>query len=637
MGYTVIFQPSGRRGKVDEGTTLLDAARELGVAIESLCGAARVCGKCKVRIEEGHSPKYGIESKANNLSPVLEEEKGKLEENELNNHYRLACCADVRGDVLVFVPAESRTGRQIILETGRERDISIDPVVKNYYIEMPPAAMDDQRDDFRRIKSALERKYGLQELHLLDYPVATTLSEIIRRADWKVTVSVWGGKEIIKVSPGLAENLWGVAVDIGSTTVAAYLCNLRTGETVAKKSMMNPQIVYGEDILSRITYSLTNKDGLGKMSKAIVDGINSLLEALAEEARLATGDIIDMVLVGNTIMHHIMLSIDPGYVGRVPFVPAFKCGMDIKARDLGLKINKGSYVHWLPLEAGFVGADNIAVLIAEEPYRQEEAMLIIDIGTNGEIVLGNRERLFSTSCAAGPALEGAHIKYGMRAAFGAIEGVMIDPQTKIPRMKIIGQDGWFKAADKPLARGICGSGIIDVCAEMFKSGIIERTGRFNQQIRNPRVRRGADGKMEYVLCYAGETAIGRDITVTQGDIRAIQLAKSALYCGAEYLMEKFGVDQPDRIVFAGAFGSYINKESAMVIGMVPDCDLENVHAVGNAAGDGAKLALLSTKKREEAAEIAEKVIFIETATEPDFQIRFAKALAFPHRKAKFDR
>jgi uncharacterized 2Fe-2S/4Fe-4S cluster protein (DUF4445 family) len=311
--------------------------------------------------------------------------------------------------------------------------------------------------------------------------------------------------------------------------------------------------------------------------------------------------------------------------------------MDIKARDLGLKINKGSYVHWLPLEAGFVGADNIAVLIAEEPYRREEAMLIIDIGTNGEIVLGNRERLFSTSCATGPALEGAHIKYGMRAAFGAIEGVMIDPQTKIPRMKIIGQDGWFKAADKPLARGICGSGIIDVCAEMFKSGIIERTGRFNQQIRNPRVRRGADGKMEYVLCYAGETAIGRDITVTQGDIRAIQLAKSALYCGAEYLMEKFGVDQPDRIVFAGAFGSYINKESAMVIGMVPDCDLENVHAVGNAAGDGAKLALLSTKKREEAAEIAEKVIFIETATEPDFQIRFAKALAFPHRKAKFDR
>ena len=634
MGFTVIFQPSGRRAKVDEGTTLLDAARGLGVDIESLCGAARVCGKCKVRIEEGIFHKFGIESKVNNLSPVLEEEKEKLEDNELNNHYRLACCAAVRGDVLVFVPAESRIGTQVILETGRERDISIDPVVKNYYIEMPPASMDDQRDDLKRIKSALLQKYGLQEL-LLDYPVAAALPEIIRRADWKVTVSVWGEKEIIKVSPGLAESLWGVAVDIGSTTIAAYLCDLRTGETVAKKSMMNPQIAYGEDILSRITYSLTNKDGLAKMSKAIVEGINSLLQALAEETRLATEDIIDMVLVGTTVMHHIMLSIDPAYVGRVPFTPALKCGIDIKARDLGLKINKSSYVHWLPLEAGFVGADNTAVIIAEEPYRQEETMLIIDIGTNGEIVFGNRESLYSTSCATGPALEGAHIKYGMRAAFGAIEGVAIDPQTKIPRIKIIGQDGWFKAGDKPLAKGICGSGIIDVCAEMFKSGIIDGSGRFNQQILSPRVRRGADGKMEYVLCYAVETAVGRDITVTQGDIRAIQLAKSALYCGAEYLMKKFGVDKPGRIVLAGAFGSYINKESAMVIGMIPDCDLEKVQAVGNAAGDGAKLALLSAKKRKEAEEIAEKVTFIETAAEPDFQIRFAEALSFPHKRHKF--
>jgi uncharacterized 2Fe-2S/4Fe-4S cluster protein (DUF4445 family) len=634
VGYTVIFQPSGRRGKVEEGTTLLDAARGLGVDIESLCGAARVCGKCKVRIEEGYFQKFGIESRANNLSSVLKEEKEKLEEYELYNHYRLACCAAVRGDVLVFVPAESRTGGQVILETGRKRDISIDPVVKNYYIEMPSAAMDDQRDDFERIRSALVQRYGLQEL-LLDYPVAKTLSETIRRAGWKVTVSVWDEKEIIKVSPGLVENLWGVAVDIGSTTVAAYLCNLRTGETVAKKSIMNPQIVYGEDILSRITYSLTNKNGLEKMSKAIVGGINSLLDALVEEARLTNEDIIDMVLVGNTVMHHIMLSIDPAYVGRVPFTPAFKCGIDIKARDLGLKMNKSSYVHWLPLEAGFVGADNIAVLIAEEPYRQEEATLIVDIGTNGEIVFGNRERLFSTSCATGPALEGAHIKYGMRAAFGAIEGVMIDPQTKVPRVKIIGEEGWFKAGDKPLARGICGSGIIDVCAEMFKTGIIDGTGRFNRQISGPRVRRGADGKMEYVLCFAGETAIGRDITVTQGDIRAIQLAKSALYCGAEYLMQKFGVEKPDRIVFAGAFGSFINKESAMVIGMVPDCDLEKVCAVGNAAGDGAKLALLSAKKRQEAEEIAKKVTFIETAAEPDFQIRFAEALSFPHKRHNF--
>lgn len=635
MGYAVIFQPLGLRGTVEEGTTLLDAARKLGVDIESPCGAARVCGKCKVRIEEGHFQKFGIESKISNLSPILEEEREKLEASEINSGYRLACCASVKGDVLVFVPEESRAGRQIILETGRERKTPVDPVVKNYYIEMSPAVLGDQKDDFMRIKSALAQKFDLQEVNALDFPVATTLSEIIRRADWKLTVSLWNDKEIIKVFPGLVENYWGAAVDIGSTTVAAYLCNLRTGETVAKKSMMNPQIVYGEDILSRITYSMTNKEGLEKMSKAIIDGINSLLEALAEEVGLVPEDIVDLVLVGNTVMHHIMLSIDPKYVGLAPFVPAFKCGIDFKARDLGIRINRGSYVHWLPLEAGFVGADNVAVLIAEEPYRQDEVVLIIDIGTNGEIVLGNREKLFSTSCATGPALEGAQIKFGMRAAVGAIEGVMIDTQTKNPRIKIIGQEDWFKEGDEPLARGICGSGIIDACAEMFKAGIIDSTGRFNRRIANPRIRRGAEGKMEYVLCFAGETAIGKDITVTQGDIRAIQLAKSALYCGAEYLMEKYGLAKPDRIVFAGAFGSYINKESAMVIGMVPDCDLEKIQAVGNAAGDGAKLALLNSKKRKEAGEIARKVNFVETAAEPDFQFRFAEAMAFPHKRHKF--
>ena len=635
MGHTVIFQPSGRRGTVEDGINLLEAARQLGVDIESPCGAARICGKCKVRVEEGDFEKFGIVSKAENLSPHMEEERDELEAGELANNYRLACCATVNGNVLIFVPEESRGAQQVILETGREREIKVDPIVKNYYIEMVPATLDDQTDDFMRMKKALAEKYDLQNVEYIDYFVTVNLPETIRAAGWKVTVSVWDGQEIVKVSPGLVEDPYGVAIDVGSTTVAGYLCNLRTGESTIKKSMMNPQITYGEDVLSRITYSMMNDDGLEKMSSSMIEGINNLLKGMAEEAGLSVEDILDLTLVGNTAMHHLLLNIDPKYVGRAPFAPAFKCSVDYKARDLGIKMNKSSYVHWLPIEAGFVGADNVAVLIAEEPYKQDEMMLVIDIGTNGEIVFGNSEKLYSTSCATGPALEGAQIRFGMRAAPGAVEWVKIDAETREPQFKIIGKEDWFKEGDEPLAKGICGSGIIDVIAEMFKAGIIDKTGRFNQKLDTPRIRRGADGKMEYILCYAQETSIDKDITVTQGDVRAIQLAKSALYCGAEYLMEKRGAEKPDHIVLAGAFGSYINKESAMVMGMVPDCALDNVNAVGNAAGDGAKLALVSKAKRDEARKVALDVEFVETATEPDFQERFANAMAFPHRTHKF--
>lgn len=635
MGHTVIFQPSGRRGTVEDGVNLLEAARQLGVDIESPCGGARVCGKCKVRVEEGDFEKFGIISKASNLSALMEEEREELEKGEIEKNYRLACCTAVEGDVLIFVPEESRGAQQVILETGRERDISVDPIVKNYYIEMVPATLDDQTDDFMRMKDVLAEKYDLHNIEYIDYFVTVNLPETIRAADWKVTVSIWNDKEIVKVSPGLVEDPWGVAIDVGSTTVAGYLCNLRTGESTVKKSMMNPQITYGEDVLSRITYSMMNDDGLDKMSSAMIEGINNLIKGMAEEAGLSVEDIVDLTLVGNTAMHHLLLNIDPKYVGRAPFAPAFKCSVDFKARDLGIKMNKASYAHWLPIEAGFVGADNVAVLIAEEPYNQDGMMLVIDIGTNGEIVFGNREKLFSTSCATGPALEGAQIRFGMRAAPGAIEWVKIDPETKEPQFKIIGKEDWFKEGDEPLAKGICGSGIIDVIAEMFKAGVIDKTGRFNKKLDTPRIRMGEDGKMEYILSYARETSIGKDITVTQGDVRAIQLAKSALYCGAEYLMEKRGVSKPDQIVLAGAFGSYINKESAMVMGMVPNCNLDNVNAVGNAAGDGAKLALVSKAKRAEAQKMALEVEFIETATEPDFQERFADAMAFPHRKHEF--
>ncbi|MCL6557710.1 MAG: ASKHA domain-containing protein [Firmicutes bacterium] len=638
MEHLVIFQPSGRRGKVEDGTTLLDASHELGVDIEAVCGGVKVCGKCKVKIEEGFFEKFNIDSKMAHLSPLQEEEKEFLTEEMIKDGYRLSCCCEVHGDVLVFVPEESRGAKQVVLETGKDRTFNLDPAVRKYYVELTPATLEDHTGDYERLAAALYEKYGLPENLGIDYFCLLRLPNTIRDSDWKVTATVWDDKEIIAVEPGLAEKTVGLAVDIGTTTVAAYLCDLRTGEVLIRDSMMNPQVRYGEDVLSRITYHMMNEDGLEKLHKAIIEGLNTLADRMTKEIGLSATDIMEITLVFNTVMQHIALNIDPKFVGRSPFTAGVKSSLNIKARDLGIKVNKCAYVHTLPVEAGFVGPDNVACLIAEEPYKQtEEVRLLIDIGTNGEIDVGNGKRMMCTSCATGPALEGAQIKFGMRAAPGAIEKIRINPETLEPTYKVIGKEEWYPQIEKTEAKGLCGSGIIDIIAELFKSGIIDKSGRFNLKLGslNPRIRRGEDGKPEYVCAWARETAIGKDVTITQADVRAVQLAKAALYCGAEYLMEKYGVNKVDSIALAGAFGSYIDRESAMVMGMLPDCDLERVQAVGNAAGDGAKLALLDRGKRREASEIARKVEFVETAIEPDFQARFALAMAFPHAKHKF--
>jgi len=636
MSHRVIFQPSGRRGRVEHGITLLEAARELGVDIESVCGGVKVCGKCKVKVEEGFFEKFGIDSRMDHLSPLQEEEKEFLTEAELADNYRLACCCEVRGDVLLFVPEESRGAKQVVLETGKERHYRLNPAVRKYYVEMAEATLEDHRGDYERLREALHSKYGLPADLEIDYFVLRDLPGVMRAGRWKVTAAVWNNKEIISVEPGLRETCVGLAVDIGTTTVAAYLCDLRSGEVLVVDSMMNPQVRYGEDVLSRITYSMMNEDGLEKMHNAIIDGLNTLAGRMTEKVGLLPTDIMEVTLVFNTAMQHIALCIDPKFLGRSPFAPGTKAARDIKARDLGLKVGRAANVHCLPVESGFVGPDNVAVLIAEEPYREKEKVrLIIDIGTNGEIDLGNEKRLLCTSCATGPALEGAQIKFGMRAAPGAIEKIVIDPETLDVAYKVIGQEQWYPQIKKTEAKGICGSGIIDMVAQLFRAGIIDRSGRFNLKLDHPRVRRGEDGKPEYVVAWAEETSIGKDITFTQADVRAVQLAKAALYVGAKYLMEKWGADRIDSVTLAGAFGSYIDRESAMVIGMFPDCPLDEVVAVGNAAGDGAKLALLDTGKREEAAWIARRVEFVETAVEPDFQTRFAAAMAFPHSTDKF--
>lgn len=636
--HKVIFQPSGRRGEVEEGKTLLEAAQSLGVDIEALCGNKKVCGKCKVRIEEGYFEKDNIDSGMSHLSPVSEDEKKHIKPED-GPGIRLACSTEVRGNVKIFVPERSRAGKQIVRKAAKELAIALDPAVKKYNIDLvPPTLHDMATGDCERVIKFLEDNYGLKGL-TFDYNVLKNLQDILREGNWKATATVWMDKEIIKIEPDFVETCYGLAVDIGTTTCVGYLSDLNIGKVISTESIMNPQVPYGEDVMSRITYAMSNPAGLETMQKAIINGLNEIIEKAISEVREGGPNpgfaIDDLTIVFNTAMHHIFLGLNPVYIGRSPFIPAVQSSLNIKARDLGLRINPAAYVHVLPIEAGFVGADNVGVLIAEEPYNQDEMVLIIDIGTNGELLLGNRNKVCSTSCATGPAFEGAQIKFGMRAAPGAIETVRIDPETKEPLYKVIGKADWHMHLEAVNSKGICGSGIIEVVAEMFKAGIIDKSGRFVMDLNTARVRKDSEGKPEYVLAWAEETSINTDITVTQGDVRALQLAKGALYTGAKLMMKKLGIATLDRVVLAGAFGSHINKEASLTLGMFPDCQIDKIYAVGNAAGDGARMALLNKNKRVEAADKARWVEFVEIATDPAFEKEFMQAMHIPHMKDKF--
>jgi len=632
--FQVIFQPSGRRGEVEEGKTILETSRELGVEIESICGGERSCGKCKVKLEEGFFERYGINSNPKHLFPFTEEEGKFINEIEKKEGYRLACAAQIKGNVLIFIPEESRAGKQVVRKAATERKIELNPAIQLYYMELSPPSFQDLHGDLDRLKKVLLEKYRLSSLDI-DYFALLKLPGVLRQAGWKVTAVIWMEKEILDIKPGKVENAYGVAIDVGTTTVAAYLCNLKSGEVMATESMMNPQISYGEDVMSRISYVVNHpEDGLERMHRLIIDGLNQLIRSITEKCHLAPEDILELTFVGNTVMHHLFLKIDPQYLGISPFPPAVHQSINVKAKDLDLKVHPSANVYLLPIEAGFVGADNVGVLIAEEPYRQDQLVLIIDIGTNGELVMGSRKVLISSSCATGPALEGATIKFGMRAAPGAIERVRIDPQTLEVDFKVVGEEHWRSELKSVKAKGICGSGIIDAIAELYRNGIIDKSGRFNPNVQSSRMRI-SEGKPEFIVAWKEETSIGKEITITQSDVRNVQLAKGAIYAGAKLMMKSLGVEKMDKVILAGAFGSYIDKEKAMILGMFPDCDLANVYAVGNAAGDGARIALLNRDKRQEAEEMARKVEYMELTIEEDFQKEFVDAMHFPHTKDSF--
>ena len=687
--HTIILQPSGSRGQVDEGTSVRSAARELGVEIESICAENATCGKCMVLIEEGRFEKYNIDSQQANLSPVGTEERAYLERRPKLlkdkgwriGQVRLSCQSKILGDVLINVPEESRGNKQIVRKSASNRPIEIKPAIRKYLVTMSPPNLERPIADWERLAKGLETSMQLvrgvdakvprwYDLNI-DYQCLRTLSKTLRDAKWSVTVSVWNDKEVIAVQAGYHEESYGAAVDIGSTTVALYLCNLRTGELLAAESEMNPQIVYGEDVMSRIQYAIEHPDGLEKLHKAIISTLNKLLKQAVHSANMslratakqspvdeeiASGDpemigageqvrprndikmndILEMVLVGNSTMHHVLLNLHPKDLGLAPFVPTIHKSVDIKARELGLHFNPSGNIHVLPTIASFVGADTSAMILAEEPHKQDENWLLIDVGTNAELVLGNRKRLVCTSTPTGPALEGAHVEYGMRAAPGAMERIHIDEVTLEPKYKVIGVDGWNidHAEFKGQVKGICGSAIIDGVAELFRAGIVDSRGKFKKNLETNRIRQGESG-WEYVVAWAEETSIGRDIPMTQQDVRQIQLAKAALFTAARTLLKRFGLQDPDKVILAGGFGSFIDKEKAMLIGLIPDCVLENVYAVGNAAGDGARIALLNIEKRNEIDAVTRNVERFELPTDPDFQNQFMLATSFPHMSEPF--
>jgi uncharacterized 2Fe-2S/4Fe-4S cluster protein (DUF4445 family) len=665
----VIFQPSGRRGEVPKGITVIEASRLLGVDIEALCGEKKVCGKCVVRIEEGHFEKYGIQSSISNVSPWQEEEEKFINDERREKGFRLGCVATVQDDILVFVPEESRAGKQVVSKAARDIYIEHNPAVKLYYVEVDEPTFEEPTGDFERVCRGLEREHGLSDL-TIDIFALRQLPVALRDGKWAVTVSVWNDKEVIRVRPGKLDRTYGLAIDVGTTTVAAYFCDLTTMEVVDTVSMMNPQCKYGEDVMARITYHMTTPDGLQRMSDDIIEGVNELINKAVENTyppkkkkkkkkgedgpaemvevpvegktylRLGIEDIEDITIGFNTAMHHIFLSLDPEFVGMAPFPPVLHHSLDIKARDLGIKINPSSYMFVLPIEAGFVGADNVGVLLAEEPYKHEENQLIIDIGTNGELVLGNRHKLISSSCATGPALEGAQIAFGMRAAPGAMERILIDPETKEVDYKVIGREAWRKYSDpkEMKAKGICGSGILDLLAELYRAGVIAKSGVFNKKAlkEHPRFRKNPDtNQPEFVLAWAEESSIDKDIVVTQKDIRQIQLAKGALYAGCKLMVKRMGLDKVDTVKIAGAFGTHVDREKALIMGLFPDCEIEMIQGVGNAAGDGCRAALLNVKKRVEANWCSRNVEYIELTVESTFQQEFMEAMQLPHMTDEF--
>jgi uncharacterized 2Fe-2S/4Fe-4S cluster protein (DUF4445 family) len=636
----VVFQPSGRRGTFEVGTPLLDAARSLGVYVESVCGGRGICGRCQISVSEGTFAKENLTSAADHLEGATEAETRYATLRNLPEDRRLSCQAKILGDLVVDIPTDAQTNRQVVRKRAEAKTIEPDSAITLVTVSIDEPDMETPRGDIDRLREALAKEAGLETL-ATDPVLLPRVQTILRKGHWTVTAAIHTDISSVPIMvalwPGEKQAVYGLAVDIGSTTIAAHLCNLQNGRTVSSAGTSNPQIRFGEDLMSRVSYVQMNPAKLPDLVKAVREAINTLVGKLVGDVGAERADVLDATFVGNPVMHHLFLGIDPVELGGAPFALAASDAMILTARDLDLDLNPGARVYMLPCIAGHVGADAAAATLSESPYSLDETTLLVDVGTNAEIVLGNKNRLLAASSPTGPAFEGAEISSGQRAAPGAIERIRIDKDTLEPRFKVIGVDEWSdeegfsEKIDSVGVTGICGSGIIEAVAEMYLAGLITEDGVIDGSMAAKTHRIRSEGRtFSYVIAEDGI-----EISILQTDIRAIQLAKGALYAGIKLLQDKLGSDHIDRIRLAGAFGSYIDPKYAMILGLIPDCALDGVSGVGNAAGTGARMALLNRGYRREIEETVHNIEKIETALEPKFQEHFVNAMALPNKVDPF--
>ena len=618
--HSVVFNPSGIRASVAAGATVLDAARAGGVDLDSVCGGRGLCGRCQV------SP-----TAVDVLSEPGPTELRYRGRRPLAEGCRLGCQAVVLGNAVIDVPAASQVHRPVVRKSIDLAEVVIDPVVTLHYVEVPEVVLGFEAAEVDLVAEALSNDWGLADVDF-GVPVLARLHSAIAAGEGSVTVVVHDGRTVLDVRPGYSDGAWGVAVDVGSTTIAGYLLELSSGEVAAASGRMNPQIRFGEDLMSRVSYVMMNPGGEAKLTAAVRRAIDELVGELCEEAGVDRGQVHDLVVVGNPIMHHLVLGLDPTPLGAAPFTLATATAVRGSATEIGIGLPCAAlYVG--PCIAGHVGADAAAATLAEGPHRVATPMLVVDVGTNAEIVLGDGHRVFAASSPTGPAFEGAQISCGQRATAGAVERVRINPDTWEPRVKVIGSEMW---SDEPgfseaLAgaglevSGLCGSGIIEVIAEMFLAGVMDRHGVITSETgRSPRI--VADERtFSYVIQWEPIR-----LSITQNDVRAVQLAKAALRAGIDLLREHAGIDEVSDVRLAGAFGAHIDPVRAMVLGLVPDTPAGGVRSAGNASGVGAVRMLLSGEQRREIERLVRSIIKIETATEPRFQELFVAAMALPH-------
>ncbi len=615
----IAFEPYGKSVEAERGITIFEAATRAGLGIRSECGGLGTCGKCKVQVEDLIS-----------VNEITEVERELLSPEELREGIRLACQVRVLDDCRVYIPPESRIGERKILEVGLGQEVPLEPAVRKVHLLIPKPSLSDVRADYERMIDTLSKileargwKSERFDEVRIDHELLVNASKVFREAEWDVTVVLRDG-EILEIERGnTEEENYGLAVDIGTSKIVVYLVNVNEGNVVGVGSLENPQLMFGEDIMSRLTFAMRSHENLSILKKVLIDGINATIEEIALKSGVKKDNIYEAVVVGNTAMHHLFLGIETRHLALSPYVPVVRDPLSVKAEEVGLKINERGYVVTLPIIGGFVGADGVADLLATGLHKSSGLSMLLDIGTNTEVFLGNKNGILACSAASGPAFEGGHIKFGMKATAGAIERVFIDPKTYEVKYKTI-------KGEKPI--GLCGSAVIDVVAGLLRSGLMDIHGRIRERTKISRIRR-VGNDVEFVVAWREETGIDEDITVTQRDVREIQLAKAAIYTAQIILMSRKSVRPDDirKIFIAGAFGSEINVENAIFIGLLPEIPAERVKFVGNTAIAGAKMALISKNVRKESKSILRLVDYVELSLDPAFQKEFINATEFPHR------